>query len=755
MSGVALPPSPNWYGAHLADWDSSGQLYAYAAHNSLVLLCPGDKRVEAILSEHTNRVTALCFAPRRDGRLLLLSGAADRCLRSWDADQHRALRVVRKQPAEVSGLAVSRTGDVAAVGDRQGNLFAWHFRDGKGKPRRLAQKLRSPVFCMAASPAADSQVAVGCEDGSTLLIDFASGQMLASLAAHQGEDRTLHVYDVRSEPAGAVKASLLCTLSLPKPPGALSKAQRMRLWMTAAWLPPSCQADPDFAWLVTSGYGGSTLAWQVPRQAGAAVAPPEASWKQAKVAWQVSGLGALASASDDGCVVVYPRETSPDQAPEDLFKLQAGAGAALALAWSPHHPDMLAFAAADCSVQVCRVGLDGGLQVIGRMLGHAGRVRSIAFHPTIPQVLLTGSEDQTKDRAAIPAPGGDEPQAGRGLKKLRKTPRMGAVSLLPVQAVTDDPTAHQAARQACLQYAARMLPSASAASAAGPAARAMPAELAALDVYVSPLAASAVLRDTAEAISTSGARNTEALRAAQQKAVVQMWRGDVAAALQAVIEADALNAGFVSMSVGAGRAVWREVVGAYAAQLEAQGDVHLAASHLLSAHDPRAAVEVYRRAGLLRDAITLASASLLPQDPLLRELHCLWASQLEEQGSFEAASANYLAGGSPGDAVVVMAKRGTLDALTAAARLAAQVCAPGGSFATPGLRRLGKNLALQAGRGLLAQGKFREAERVLSSWSGDEVAALEKALVALRGAATAIGAPDLRAALPPDLRLER
>ena len=68
----------------------------------------------------------------------------------------------------------------------------------------------------------------------------------------------------------------------------------------------------------------------------------------------------------------------------------------------------------------------------------------------------------------------------------------------------------------------------------------------------------------------------------------------------------------------AGREAWRAVVRVHAGRLESQGDAHLSAMHLLSAGDVQAAIAVYRRAGLLQEAVAVASARLLPSDPTLQ-----------------------------------------------------------------------------------------------------------------------------------------
>jgi len=52
----------------------------------------------------------------------------------------------------------------------------------------------------------------------------------------------------------------------------------------------------------------------------------------------------------------------------------------------------------------------------------------------------------------------------------------------------------------------------------------------------------------------------------------------------------------------------------------------------------REAVWVYANAGQYKDAIVLAKARLLPEDPLLPELYLHWAQTLEQQSYFEHAA---------------------------------------------------------------------------------------------------------------------
>ena len=138
--------------------------------------------------------------------------------------------------------------------------------------------------------------------------------------------------------------------------------------------------------------------------------------------------------------------------------------------------------------------------------------------------------------------------------------------------------------------------------------------------------------------AAAGIRNAT-VAAAQRVAWIQLWQGDVCTALDAVVEADALNADFVAMAMGAGPEVWREVVALYAAQLAACGDIHLAAGYLCSAGDFKQAVTVYRTSGMMLEALTLAERHLAPSSSILRTLRSSLQAQLDQVGGPEPPAA--------------------------------------------------------------------------------------------------------------------
>jgi len=114
---------------------------------------------------------------------------------------------------------------------------------------------------------------------------------------------------------------------------------------------------------------------------------------------------------------------------------------------------------------------------------------------------------------------------------------------------------------------------------------------------------------------------------------------------------------------------WRAAVLGFAARLEAGREPHLAAAYRLAARDVRGAVAGYERAGLLRDALALAGARLLPEDPGLLRLRRAAAAAAAAEGQLEAAAAGLLLVGAPAEAAAALAGRGTVPAFLAASRL--------------------------------------------------------------------------------------
>ncbi|KAL4424453.1 hypothetical protein ABPG77_006391 [Micractinium sp. CCAP 211/92] len=286
-------------------------------------------------------------------------------------------------------------------------------------------------------------------------------------------------------------------------------------------------------------------------------------------------------------------------------------------------------------------------------------------------------------QAASRAAAGTGPAGGS--KKKAVASLLGDRGILqPSRVAEDDPRQQQAAQQACLQLAQQLLveqarqAAANEASTVGPPPPpppppCTPPTALLLDCAVDPLSASLALQQHSEglaAAATSAPSSASRLALAQRAAAAALLRGDVGAAMRVLLEHDALSADFVSLSAAAGPAAWRAVTQAYAAKLEQQGEPSLASLHLLAAGRAEEAVQVYQRAGLLREAVALATARLLPGHPLLQELHAAYAEQLSSKAQHEAAAAHLLAARQWAAAAAALCSRGT--ALSAAA--AVQLC---------------------------------------------------------------------------------
>ncbi|KAJ9519018.1 hypothetical protein QJQ45_026292, partial [Haematococcus lacustris] len=152
-SNIVLPPSPNWYGAHLVAVQPALHLVAYAGHSSVVVACSRTQRVLRTMCAGTSRVTALAFAPwPLFSGTQLVAGHEDGSLRCWDSTSGACLRSHRKKAHEVSALAMlHRLPGQVVVGDVKGGLLLWHFTNGS-KPTALDLRLPSKVMCLLAWP---------------------------------------------------------------------------------------------------------------------------------------------------------------------------------------------------------------------------------------------------------------------------------------------------------------------------------------------------------------------------------------------------------------------------------------------------------------------------------------------------------------------------------------------------------------------------------------------------------------------------
>uniref|UniRef100_H2ZXR1 Gem nuclear organelle associated protein 5 n=1 Tax=Latimeria chalumnae TaxID=7897 RepID=H2ZXR1_LATCH len=119
---------------------------------------------------------------------------------------------------------------------------------------------------------------------------------------------------------------------------------------------------------------------------------------------------------------------------------------------------------------------------------------------------------------------------------------------------------------------------------------------------------------------------------------LKLWKGDLTGALQSATERGELSDQLVAVSSMAGYHVWVRTVETYVKQLCFQEQYIKAATYLLSIHKVYEAVELLKLHQFYREAIAMAKARLLPEDPIVKELYARWAAILEKDGHYSMAA---------------------------------------------------------------------------------------------------------------------
>ncbi|XP_053574687.1 gem-associated protein 5 [Bombina bombina] len=150
---------------------------------------------------------------------------------------------------------------------------------------------------------------------------------------------------------------------------------------------------------------------------------------------------------------------------------------------------------------------------------------------------------------------------------------------------------------------------------------------------------------------------------------IMVWKGDLKGTLQLAAERGELTDQLVAMAPMAGYKIWQWAVEAYVKQLCFQEQYVKAASHLLTINKVYESVQLLKGNHLFREAIAVAKARLLPDDPVLKDLYTSWAAVLEQDGHYCMAAKCHLGASSPYDAAKVLAKKGDILSLSTAAEL--------------------------------------------------------------------------------------
>lgn len=153
------------------------------ADNVIRLLDAGTRQVTRTLTGHTNRVTVLAFSP--DSRTLASTGTvnlqpADGSVRVWDAASGSQLATTSTSGINCLRFSPSGTSLAGASGGNPVQIQVWN-------PATLSvQRTISAVFRFVAFSPDGSRIAAGARDEKVYIMDFLTGNQLATYTGHTG-----------------------------------------------------------------------------------------------------------------------------------------------------------------------------------------------------------------------------------------------------------------------------------------------------------------------------------------------------------------------------------------------------------------------------------------------------------------------------------------------------------------------------------------------------------------------------------------
>lgn len=119
---------------------------------------------------------------------------------------------------------------------------------------------------------------------------------------------------------------------------------------------------------------------------------------------------------------------------------------------------------------------------------------------------------------------------------------------------------------------------------------------------------------------------------------LEMWKGNLGAALREAAERGDLNGTLVSLAPSVSHALWLEMCECYAKQLVQEKLFQLAALYLLACGKVYEAIDVLKSKNCFKDALAIAKARLPSSDPVIKDIISGWCAKLRGDGNYAIAA---------------------------------------------------------------------------------------------------------------------
>lgn len=395
---------------------ADGKTFAVAGGDGVIKLFPqGEEKGALELKGHVGAVTGIGFTQNNQ---FLISTGADRTIRFWTPANGKAVASYTTGTADVIGLAVNPNNQAAYTTSADGVLKFWQvpppaepkspptakdavtalavtpdgatalyssadktatlFTVANGQQAGTFTGARGAIDAVALSP--DQQtVAAGCGDGNVILWDR-QGKVKGQTAGHSGGVTAVHFHPSQALLVSAGADGTVKGWNLPIDAKKKDKATKFEVKAHSGKVTATAIL-PSNGLIVTAGADKLVRIWDPakPEKAVREIGPLAA----AASALTISRDGQRVAAASGKDVIVW----NPADGKEVARIAQPAE--VLSVSFNADKTRLLLGRADDLAVLV-----DGATGVVLQAFKHAGAVRGVFHHPSLPQVL-TASADKT------------------------------------------------------------------------------------------------------------------------------------------------------------------------------------------------------------------------------------------------------------------------------------------------------------------------------------------------------------------------